>query len=74
MRLDKALHFITSYSLTLSTALYLPLWVAVAATLIVGVGKEVFDKVSGKGSAEFGDLLADVAGILVAALAVLLSR
>lgn len=37
-------------------------------TLAIGIGKEVYDKVSGKGYAEWEDLLADLVGILIGVL------
>ena len=41
---------------------------AALITLAIGVGKEIYDKVSGKGCSEWGDLLADVVGILIGVL------
>ncbi|MCC6490826.1 MAG: hypothetical protein IT364_25285 [Candidatus Hydrogenedentes bacterium] len=52
---DKLLHFFLSFGLTLASN---PL---VAATL--GVGKEVYDSISG-GVASAGDLIADGLGII----------
>ena len=40
---------------------------AVSTTLLLGIGKELYDGVSGKGTASFKDLLADLAGIALAA-------
>jgi hypothetical protein len=31
----------------------------------IGIVKEIYDKVSGRGCAEWGDLLADVLGIVI---------
>jgi len=36
---------------------------AAVATLVIGVGKEIYDKVSGKGTASIRDLVADGVGI-----------
>ena len=48
--------------------LFLPWWVAGLITLAIGVGKEVYDKVSGKGFAEWKDIICDIIGILIGIL------
>ena len=48
--------------------MFLPTWVAVVATLCVGIAKEVYDKVSGKGCFEWMDLVCDCIGILIGVL------
>ena len=62
---DKLLHVVVSAALSAVLALVLPWWAAAVVTLMVGVAKEVYDKVSGRGCAEWGDLLADVLGIVI---------
>lgn len=64
-RTDKLLHFtisaliyITIFKLTNSMG-----W-GIALTLLVGIGKELYDS-TGKGNAEYGDFIANVAGIVV---------
>lgn len=59
-------HIILSAILTVVAKWLLPVWVAAAlVTLGIGVAKEVYDKVSGKGCSEWGDLLADVLGVII---------
>jgi putative lipoprotein len=68
MTIDKYKHIVVSAIITVVLNLILPWWVAGLVTLSIGVGKEVYDKVSGKGCAEWKDLLADVIGILIGIL------
>ena len=73
---DKADHFIVSGFLTgaqyyvfkqeANLAHDTSMQMAVSGALLIGIGKEVYDKVSGKGTPSFKDLLADVAGIAIA--------
>lgn len=68
MTIDKYKHIVVSAIITVVLNLILSWWVAGLVTLSIGVGKEVYDKVSGKGCAEWKDLLADVIGILIGIL------
>lgn len=43
-------------------------WVAALVTLAIGLGKKVYDKVTGKGHPEWQDLVADVVGIIIGVL------
>lgn len=62
---DKLLHF--SFCLLIAVALWPFLgWWGVAASVFVGVGKEVYDKLD-YGLFSLGDLLADLAGAGIAA-------
>lgn len=65
---DGMSHLILSAIMAVALNLFLPWWVAALITLAIGIGKEVYDKVSGKGCAEWKDLLADVVGILIGIL------
>lgn len=63
---DGLLHIICSIVIVSVCNLFLPLYMAVAITIIVGLGKEfVWDKWLGKGTFDKKDLLADVIGILI---------
>jgi Na+-translocating ferredoxin:NAD+ oxidoreductase RnfD subunit len=68
MTIDKYKHIVVSAIIAVALNLILPWWVAGLVTLAIGVGKEVYDKVSGKGCAEWKDLLADCIGILIGVL------
>ena len=61
---DKLMHYFVG---TLIAALLYPLisWWAVAVTVVVAVGKELYDKYSGKGTPELADVVWTVAGSLV---------
>ncbi len=62
---DKLKHVVVSAAIAAVLSLVLPWWAAASVTLAIGIGKEVYDKVSGKGCAEWGDLLADMVGIII---------
>lgn len=63
---DGMKHIIISAILTAVAKWLLPVWVAAAlVTLAIGVAKEVYDKVSGKGCSEWKDLVCDVVGIVI---------
>lgn len=38
---------------------------AVAVVALIGIGKEIYDRRTGKGCAEFKDLVCDLAGIMI---------
>lgn len=65
---DKLKHIVVSAIIMVTLNLILPTWIAALITLSIGIGKEVYDKVSGKGCAEWKDLLADLVGILIGVL------
>lgn len=65
---DKLKHALVSAVIATLLSLFLPWWGAALITLAVGIGKEIYDKVSGKGCAEWLDLLADIVGILIGVL------
>lgn len=66
MKIEK--HIVVSAIIAVAINLLLPWWVAALITLAIGIGKEVYDKVSKKGCAEWEDLLADLVGILIGVL------
>lgn len=65
---DKLKHIVVSAIIAVVLNLFLPWWVAALITLAIGIGKEVYDKVTGKGHSEWKDLLADLVGILIGVL------
>lgn len=65
LREDKLKHIVVSAIIAVALNLFLPWWVTGLITLAIGVGKEVYDKVSGKGHPEWKDLAADLVGIVV---------
>lgn len=68
MTIDKYKHVVVSAIIAVALNLFLPWWVAALITLAIGVGKEVYDKVSGKGFAEWKDIICDIIGILIGIL------
>lgn len=73
-QLDKLLHILVSYALTLTFALAIPLSYAVGATLLIGVAKEIYDKLHPAAhTADVMDFAADAIGIAAATAVFLLA-
>lgn len=65
---DKLLHIVVSATIMVVLNLILPTWVAALTTLSIGISKEIYDKLSGKGSCELMDIVYDCIGILIGIL------
>lgn len=50
-----------------------PMWIAPLIALAIGVAKEVYDYVSGKGTAEWHDIICDLLGIALGFLFVFIN-
>lgn len=74
MRTDGLLHASFSALLVLSLNTFLPFIVALALTAVVGVMKELYDNISGKGFCEYHDIECNAIGMVYATLIVLLSH
>lgn len=68
MGTDGMKHFILSATLTALLALVMPPWVAALITLAAGAAKETYDRVSGRGTAEWKDVICNLAGIIIGAI------
>lgn len=68
MGVDGMKHFILSAALTALLAIVLPWWMAAAGTLAVGLGKEAYDRITGRGMAEWKDVVCNLAGIIIGAI------
>ena len=68
LTIDKYMHIVVSAIIAVSLNIILPWWIAALFTLLIGIGKELYDKYSGKGCAEYKDLLCDLFGILIGIL------
>ena len=66
--IDKYKHLVASAIITVALNLFLPWWIAGGIAFAIGVGKEIYDKLSGRGRAEWGDLFADIIGVLIGIL------
>lgn len=62
---DKWEHYAVALTLTCLFDIFLQTWLAAIVVLAISIGKEVYDKVSGKGTPDWYDLLADVLGIAI---------
>ena len=65
---DKLLHIVVSAVIMVILGLILPTRVAALAALCVGIGKEIYDKVSGKDYFEWMDIVCNCIGILIGVL------
>ena len=65
---DGMSHVILSSIIACLLSLVMPWELAALATLAIGIGKELYDKHSGKGCAEWKDLVCDIIGILIGVL------
>lgn len=66
---DGLLHILCSALLTSALNLFAPLWAAAFLALIIGACKElIWDKCMGKGTPEWKDFFADLAGIALGCL------
>ena len=63
--MDKWEHYAVALTLTCLFRVLFPWWISGLVVLTISIGKEVYDKVSHKGTPEWYDLLADVIGISV---------
>ena len=66
-REDKLKHIVVSAIIMVALSLVLPKWVAAMITLTIGIGKEVYDS-TGKGCAEWKDIVCDLIGIIIGVL------
>lgn len=72
IELDKIAHALICYGAVLTFALVMPLWIAVAATLVAGAAKEVYDyKTPLTHTADWNDFWADCVGAALAAVVLL---
>lgn len=63
--IDKILHVLVSLVLMLEFQRFLPVWGALTVVLAIGIIKEIYDKVSGKGTPDWRDIVADCIGIVL---------
>lgn len=69
--IDKWAHFFASAFLVLAVSHFWPFWAGIAVAAVLGIAKELYDAKTG-GKFEFRDLLADLLGVAIATLIVLL--
>ena len=62
---DKMLHFSCAMLCMIVVSLLTNDCIGLITALAVSIGKELYDKFSGKGCAEWGDLISDFLGMLV---------
>ncbi len=67
---DKLLHFSFSYMIMYTISDHWNVYAGIAITILVGVGKEILDQYTDK-NFSWGDMVADIAGIVAALIFVL---
>ena len=65
---DKIQHFLAGFGLSIFGLLFLPF---ILNGFLFGIGKEVYDKITGKGVTDFNDLVATFCGATFASMIVL---
>ena len=69
--IDKWAHFFASAFLVFAVSHFWPFWAGIAVAVVLGTAKELYDAKTG-GKFEIKDLLADLLGVAIATLIVLL--
>lgn len=62
---DGLKHLVLSMLITKVLLLFLPLYLAILIALVISISKEVYDKISGRGCAEWKDVICNLIGILI---------
>lgn len=62
---DGLKHLVLSMLITKVLLLFLPLYLAILIALVISISKEVYDKISGKGCADWKDVICNLLGILI---------
>lgn len=65
---DGMMHVILSSIIASVLNILLPWELAAAITFTVGIGKELYDRISGNGCSEIKDIVCDIVGILIGIL------
>ena len=65
---DGLLHCIISALLTALIGIFTPWWCSVIIVLLLGIAKEIYDKLSGKGNPDVKDMYCDIIGIIIGTL------
>jgi len=64
VRTDGLLHALACAAIVLSFGWIRPVWISVTIAVVIAAAKEIYDKVTGRGTAEWHDVICDLAGIL----------
>lgn len=68
MGADGMMHFIVSSVISALLKVLVGIFPSIVITLTIGIAKEVYDRISKKGSAEWKDVVCDILGMLVGVL------
>lgn len=70
---DGLLHLLVSAILCVFLGWIRPLWIIPLVVITIGIAKEVYDRVCGKGMAEWHDVFCDLIGVVVGMIALLIN-
>ena len=73
IRRDGLLHLTVSALLVIAISVLLPVWLSALIALLIGIGKEIWDKYHG-GACNWHDVICDVAGIAVGLIIVIITK
>ena len=65
IRVDGLLHIMASAIFLALLGWIRPFWIPMVATFLIGAGKETYDLITKKGTAEWHDIICDVIGIVL---------
>ena len=65
---DKIQHFIAGFVLSIFGLIFFPL---ILSGFVFGIGKEIYDKITGKGVADWKDMVATFCGAVFASMIVI---
>lgn len=74
MKIDKKLHLLVGLAMGLALPMITPYWMSIIITGVVGCGKELYDKWSGKGTPESADAWFTVLGGLIGVVYMYLTK
>lgn len=63
---DKKQHFVAGFGITVIASLFVGYVIAAVIAILAAAGKELYDKVTGKGTTEILDFVATVVGAIAA--------
>lgn len=68
LRVDGILHISVSANICTFFCACSPVWTACILTMVVGFCKEIYDRISRKGTAEWHDIICDAIGTIIGVL------
>lgn len=64
---DKKAHFCAGWAIAATALMFVNVWLSILLVAVAGAAKELFDKITGRGTPEIADFLFTLAGGLIGA-------